>query len=455
MMTIEEGMGTIEYCCDQRRLNKIQKIIFQESWKGHSYIEIANNFSYDLGYVTDAGSKLWQLLSEALGEKVTKKNFQLVLEQHWRTMYARKTQLLQESVTETTSSVRLNGSKHQSWGEAIDVSFFCGRTVELAKLTQWSIHERCRLILLLGMGGIGKTTLTVRCAKQIQEDFEYVVWKSLRNAPSVLSLLTEIILFLSDGLQEVEPLETTDQQISCLIKLLRSKRCLLILDNAESILQSGQRGGHYRNDYEGYGQLLRRVGDECHQSCIILTSREKPVGLTAREGKALPVRSLQLTGLSHSEAQKILEVKGITSTEFESGQLVQCYAGNPLALKISATTIESLYDGNVSKFLQQGTIVFGDIWELLDQQFNRLSDLEKQVMYRMAANPNCITLQELQESILPKVSNRELIEALESLQQRSLIERQQTLFIQHPIIREYIAESPLSYKMSKLGSQTA
>ena len=55
------------------------------------------------------------------------------------------------------------------WGEAIDVSFFCGRTEALASLTQWLVRDRCRLIGVFGMGGIGKTALSVRLAQQIPE----------------------------------------------------------------------------------------------------------------------------------------------------------------------------------------------------------------------------------------------------------------------------------------------
>ena len=80
-MNLEEAIETLEQCIGQQRLSKIQKIIFQESRKGCSYVEIANNYSYDIGYVTDTGSKLWQLLSEAFREKVTKRNFQLILEE--------------------------------------------------------------------------------------------------------------------------------------------------------------------------------------------------------------------------------------------------------------------------------------------------------------------------------------------------------------------------------------
>jgi hypothetical protein len=43
------------------------------------------------------------------------------------------------------------------------------------------------------------------------------------------------------------------------------------------------------------------TGDERHQSCVLLTSREKPIGWTAKEGKALPVRSLQLNGLGQKQ----------------------------------------------------------------------------------------------------------------------------------------------------------
>jgi hypothetical protein len=49
--------------------------------------------------------------------------------------------------------------------------------------------------------------------------------------------------------------------LSLLIRYLQQHRCLLILDNAESILQSGERAGQYREGFAGYGELLRRIGE--------------------------------------------------------------------------------------------------------------------------------------------------------------------------------------------------
>jgi hypothetical protein len=49
----------------------------------------------------------------------------------------------------------------------------------------------------------------------------------------------------------------------------------------ETILEAGE-AGQFRNDYEGYGELLRVMGETAHSSCIILTSREKPAIIAAK-----------------------------------------------------------------------------------------------------------------------------------------------------------------------------
>ncbi|NJL53602.1 MAG: hypothetical protein HC930_18125 [Hydrococcus sp. SU_1_0] len=42
------------------------------------------------------------------------------------------------------------------WGTSPDVDFFCGRKEELNTLTQWIIQDKCRLISITAMGGMGK-----------------------------------------------------------------------------------------------------------------------------------------------------------------------------------------------------------------------------------------------------------------------------------------------------------
>ena len=334
------------------------------------------------------------------------------------------------------------------WGEAIDVSVFFGRTDELAKLEYWILSDRCRLVALVGMGGIGKTALSVKLAEQIQDSFEFVIWRSLRNAPPLTEILASWIEFLSNG-QETKLPENIGDRLSQLIDYLRSSRCLLVLDNVESILGSGDCVGRYREGYQDFGDLFRRVGESYHQSCLILTTREKPKELASLEGGSLPVRSLQLMGLNTVEGKEIFLLHNFfLGAESDWQNLIIRYAGNPLALKIIATTVQELFNGNISDFLAQGTTVFGDIRDLLDQHFNRLSNVETEIMYWLALNREPVSLTELREDIVAPLSPAKLLEALDSLFRRSLIEKATptileksgTLFTLQPVVMEYLIE---------------
>ncbi|WP_279239680.1 NB-ARC domain-containing protein [Scytonema sp. UIC 10036] len=210
------------------------------------------------------------------------------------------------------------------WGEASDVSVFYGRTVELQTLQKWIVHDRCRLVAVLGMGGIGKTTLVARVTTNLQANFDYIIWRSLRNAPPLNNLLADLVPFVSDQ-------QETKAEINRLIYYLRSSRCLLILDNWETIFQGGDYVGQYLPGYEGYGELLRVISEATHQSCLILTSREKPAEIAAFEGVELEVRTLTLQG-SQEIGQALVQAKGLSGTQAQKQELCDRYSNTPLAV---------------------------------------------------------------------------------------------------------------------------
>jgi hypothetical protein len=168
----------------------------------------------------------------------------------------------------------------------------------------WILEEHCRLVAVLGIGGIGKTNLAARLAQKVAPSFERVYWRSLRDAPPPSEWLAGAISFLADV--PVIPPATDSEQVSVLLQLLRSRGCLLVLDNYESLFEPGRSEGTYRMGLEGYARLLRTIGDASHQSCLVLTSRESPRELALVGGAA---RAIVLEGLGVDDAHTLLAPK--------------------------------------------------------------------------------------------------------------------------------------------------
>jgi WD40 repeat protein len=347
-----------------------------------------------------------------------------------------------DEVTDNVSvSISTPSKTHQEdWGEAPHIEQFYGREQERAELKQWIEDDHCRMVAILGIGGIGKTSLTALVVEQMKDAFDSVFWRSLQNAPPLESILRSCIQFLSHQQQADLP-EDVDGQITLLTQYLREHRCLVVFDNFETVLQAGNRTGQYREGYEGYGQLLQRVGETKHQSCFLLTSREKPKEVAFIEGETSLVRSRQLEGLKSIEGQEILKDKGLRGAEKTWEALVGFYAGNPLALKLVSQFIREVFDGDIAGFLETGETILSDIRDVFGQQFYRLSALEREIMYWLAIEREAVSLDELREDLVRPGSKRALLEALESLRRRSMIEISSAAhFTQQPVIMEYVID---------------
>src|SRR5258708_12181117 len=107
---------------------------------------------------------------------------------------------------------------------------------------------------------------------RVTEDFEVVIWRSLRDVPSCEALLDSCLQVLApQALSDVSA--SPEKRQDLLLECLHSRRVLLVHDNLESFLEEGEDSGRMRAGYEAFSRLLRRLAETHHQTCLLLTIR--------------------------------------------------------------------------------------------------------------------------------------------------------------------------------------
>lgn len=140
----------------RRYLSDVEVMILRGSWQGDTYEKIAETSSYSPCYLgKDVGKKLWKLLSEVLGEVVSKKNFRQALLRH-----VGKEQLLDEAIAsaQSTPAVDLESPEGSS---ALDSPFYVERP-PIESLCYATIEQPGCLIRIKAPKGMGKTLLSAK-----------------------------------------------------------------------------------------------------------------------------------------------------------------------------------------------------------------------------------------------------------------------------------------------------
>ncbi|MCC3516354.1 NB-ARC domain-containing protein [Microcoleus sp. PH2017_18_LLB_O_A] len=451
-----------------KHLDYVQDAILRGTLEDATYTQIAQEVYSSPSHVRNVGSDLWKTLSKGLKKNITKNNFRAVLEKG--IVYNYQSAIVEnirgESIT-VNNKVNVCPEKVRSpktpqnpeptakqpridLGDAPEISTFFDRKSELTTLENW-ILSRTRLITILGLSGIGKTALTLQLIPQIQHEFDCIIWRSLHNAPPLQILQTDIIQSCRGG-APVPALSVPEEGATTgglpqkerattgglPLQYLRSHRCLIILDDVQTIFSSQQLAGNYQPGYENYGTFFKQIVESCHNSCLILISWEKPREIAALENQQKNCQTLQLNGLGEATREIFIE-KGLLQSEKWS-ELIDLYQGNPLWLNTVAAAIQDLFSGKVSEFLSYDSLVLGDLEYLLNKHFQRLSDSEKQVMSWLANQNKPVEISK--KPALLELSPSEFLKAVESLRRRLLIEKVQkgdrTLFAVQRAIAEYL-----------------
>jgi tetratricopeptide (TPR) repeat protein len=389
-----------------KHLNNLQIFTIEQVWLGKKYIEIAADYHCTEGHVKDTAAALWQLLSQLLGERVTKTNLKSLLQRHVTLIGALPT--------------------------VIPNYQFIGREVAIARLDEL-IQQGQRTIVIQGEGGVGKTTLAQQYLKTCGCDRILELSMAKETAQ-----ITPAEIVVEEWLRQDLEIEA-GREFG--ITLLRLKRQLIahkigvLIDNLEPALD---RDGRIVIEQRGYVELLRVLTDRQLLGVTLITSRDRLCEVD------LNLTHYRLSGLNLDTWQAYFNYRQITTTAAPISPLHQTYGGNAKAMEIIAGNICADFDRDLDAYLGaagEPQLIEAGLQQLIINQFDRLQKLDPDA-YELLCRAGCYRYQDLARvnadallCLLWDVEPQQRLPVINSLKNRSLIEYHRGEYWLHPAIR--------------------
>jgi hypothetical protein len=236
-----------------------------------------------------------------------------------------------------------------------------GREQLVAELSE-KLRGSCRLLILLGITGIGKTALAERLAVELQDWFSGDWKNKFKRAnfdyeDKANDFASVAARWLEEWGERLSPEEKKPELLLYrLVKYLRENQVLVLIDSLERLLTGNEEDGWGDFADEWWKKFfLSLLSAESCQSRLIVTSQDLPVKLVDSRYKNFWYRQV-LYGLDESEQLALFETTGLNVTEDSPDKLLllrigKAYKGHPLVLRvIIGEILNEPFNGNVRAY---------------------------------------------------------------------------------------------------------
>jgi predicted ATPase/class 3 adenylate cyclase len=308
------------------------------------------------------------------------------------------------------------------------VTSFIGRERELAEVKR--LLANTRLLTLLGVGGIGKTRLSLQVAADLMDDYPDGVW-FVELAPQTDARLVPQAVASVLGVKE----EAGHPVVEALAKYVKDRQLLLVLDNCEHLVPA-------------CAELAKRLLQAGPRSKVLASSREHlhVAGETTYLVPALdapdPQQTIALGALTRYEAVRLFTDRaGAAQPSFQITQqnatavadICHRLDGIPLAIELAAARVRALSVETIAARLHDRfrLLAGGDrtalprqqtLRALIDWSYDLLTEQERALFRRLAVFAGGLAL-EAAETVGSggDVDKRDVLELLTNLVEKSLV----------------------------------
>jgi tetratricopeptide (TPR) repeat protein len=445
-----DGADALVFTVTGKHLNDLQRTILREVRRRRTYRDIAYGLRYTEGHIKDVASQLWQTLSQALGERVTKGNCWSVLERRLPmtngSPNVAPNPVLSPAGNPSTPAPDSGlgpgpnsdlASPVPSLSHSVPLSetpapALLGRQGAIAHL-QTCVNQGHRALVIQGEGGVGKTTL----AQQFLTDQPFALVLELLMAKETANI-TPAEQVVEEWLRQdfqVEPGRDFGVTLGRLRRQLRDRPVGILIDNLEPALDSQ---GRFWPQHSRYGDLLRVLCDPRGQAVTLLTSRDR----LCEPG--VSVTHYRLPGLAADAWRVFFNHQGIDLAPSTLAKLHQAYGGNAKAMHILSSAIANDFGGDGDAYWRENgddPLVAWDLKNLVASQIQRLQRLDP-AAYQVFCRLGVYRYQDVPR--IPRTAIEALMgdldpdrhrQVITSLRNRSLLEGHQGHYWLHPVVQ--------------------